>query len=66
MPVNDEALSGLVSESSGLFRSSWLGSSVDGVEVSVLPDTNSKNTSFAKFSYNFNYNVFSYFNPLKI
>ena len=46
MPVNDEALSGLVSESSGLFRSSWLGSSVDGVEVSVLPDTNSEKYEF--------------------
>jgi len=43
--VNDEALSGLVSESSGLFRSSWLGSSVDGVQVSVLPDTNSLQVS---------------------
>ena len=42
VPVNDEALSGLVSESSGLLWSSWLGSSVDGVEVSVLPDPNSK------------------------
>ena len=46
MPVNDEALSGLVSESSGLFRSSWLGSPVDGVEVSVLPDTNSEKYEF--------------------
>jgi len=45
VPVNDEALSGLVSESSGLFRSSWLGSSVDGVQVSVLPDTNSLQVS---------------------
>ena len=41
VPVNDEALSGLVSESSGLLWSSGLGSSVDGVEVSVLPDPNS-------------------------
>ena len=58
MPVNDEALSGLVSESSGLFRSSWLGSSVDGVEVSVLPDTNSKKMSFVKLSKNFKYQIF--------
>ena len=57
MPVNDEALSGLVSESSGLFRSSWLGSSVDGVEVSVLPDTNSKKMSFVKLSKNFKYQI---------
>ncbi len=42
-PVNDVALFGLVSESSGSLNSAGFGTSVDGSHLSVLPGSHSEN-----------------------